>query len=82
MISDYYNKRITAFLQESIDIHDSLLRNGLLISETTIKLALRLLTEEAKYEKEDLRKEALAEYGIIIPHYYFQEERAETPEER
>ena len=78
MISDYYNKRITAFLQESIDIHDSLLRNGLLISETTIKLALRLLTEEAKYEKEDLRKEALAEYGIIIPHYYFQEEGAET----
>lgn len=78
MISDYYNKRITAFLQESIDIHDSLLRNGLLISETTIKLALRLLTEEAKYEKEDLRKEALAEYGIIIPHYYFQEEGAEN----
>lgn len=74
MISDYYNKRITAFLQESIDIHDSLLRNGLLISETTIKLAMQILTNEARYEKEDLRKEALAEYGIIIPHYYFQEE--------
>lgn len=78
MISDYYNKRITAFLQESIDIHDSLLRNGLLISETTIKLAMQILTDEARYEKEDLRKEALAEYGIIIPHYYFQEEGAET----
>lgn len=78
MISDYYNKRITAFLQESIDIHDSLLRNGLLISETTINLAMQILTDEAKYEKEDLRKEALAEYGIIIPHYYFQEEGAET----
>lgn len=78
MISDYYNKRITAFLQESIDIHDSLLRNGLLISETTIKLAMQILTDEARYEKEDLRKEALAEYGIIIPHYYFQEEGAEN----
>lgn len=74
MISDYYNKRITAFLQESIDIHGSLLRNGLLISETTINLAMQILTDEARYEKEDLRKEALAEYGIIIPHYYFQEE--------
>lgn len=78
MISDYYNKRITAFLQESIDIHDSLLRNGLLISETTIKLAMQILTDKARYEKEDLRKEALAEYGIIIPHYYFQEEGEET----
>lgn len=78
MISDYYNKRITAFLQESIDIHGSLLRNGLLISETTINLAMQILTDEARYEKEDLRKEALAEYGIIIPHYYFQEEGAEN----
>ena len=78
MISDYYNKRITAFLQESVDIPDSLLKNRMLRAETTIKLALRLLTEEAKYEKEDLRKEALAEYGIIIPHYYFQEEGAEN----
>lgn len=78
MISDYYNKKIIAFLQESIDIHGSLLRNGLLVSETTIKLAMQILTDEARYEKEDLRKEALAEYGIIIPHYYFQEEGAEN----
>lgn len=78
MISDYYNKRITAFLQESVDIPGSLLKNKMLRAETIIKLALQLLTEEAKYEKEDLRKEALAEYGIIIPHYYFQEEGAET----
>ena len=74
MISDYYNKRITAFLQESVDIPGSLLKNKMLRAETTIKLAMQLLTEEAKYEKEDLRKKALAEYGIIIPHYYFQEE--------
>lgn len=78
MISDYYNKRITAFLQESVDIPGSLLKNKMLRAETTIKLAMQLLTEEAKYEKEDLRKDALAEYGIIIPHYYFQEEGAET----
>ena len=78
MISDYYNKRITAFLQESVDIPGSLLKNKMLRAETTIKLAMQLLTEEAKYEKEDLRKDALAEYGIIIPYYYFQEEGAET----
>lgn len=78
MISDYYNKRITAFLQKSVDIPGRLLKNKMLRAETTIKLAMQLLTEEAKYEKEDLRKEALAEYGIIIPHYYFQEEGDEN----
>ena len=45
--------------------------NGNVSDENAIKYCIGFLIDNKIFEKEEMRKQALKDCGIIIPHYYF-----------
>ena len=65
-------ERLTKFLCEYISIPQKYRdENGNVSDESVIKYCIGLLIDNKVFEKEELRKQALKDYSIIIPHYYF-----------
>lgn len=65
-------ERLTKFLREYISIPQKYrAENGNVSDENAIKICIGFLIDNKIFEKEELRKQALKDYRIIIPHYYF-----------
>ena len=65
-------ERLTKFMREYISIPQKYRdENGNVSDENTIKYCIGFLIDNKVFEKEELRKQALKDYRIIIPHYYF-----------
>ena len=65
-------KRLTKFLCEYTSIPQKYRdENGNVSDENAIKYCIGFLIDNKVFEKEELRKQALKDYRIIIPHYYF-----------
>ena len=65
-------ERLTKFLCEYISIAQSYRdENGNVSDESAIKYCIGFLVDNNVFEKEEMRKKALKDYKIIIPHYYF-----------
>lgn len=64
--------RLTKFLCEYISIPQKYRdENGNVSEESAIKYCIGFLVDNNVFEKEEMRKKALKDYKIIIPHYYF-----------
>lgn len=73
MASDFY-KLLTDFLSEYLEIPESYKGDdGTLKDESIIKHCIWFLVNGGVFEKEEMRKEALRNYHIILPHHYFEE---------
>lgn len=65
-------ERLTKFLCEYISISQKYRdENGNVSDESAIKYCIGFLVDNNVFEKEEMRKKALKDYKIIIPHYYF-----------
>lgn len=65
-------ERLTKFLCEYISIPQKYRdENGNVSDESAIKYCIGFLVDNNVFGKEELRKQALKDYKIIIPHYYF-----------
>ena len=65
-------ERLTKFLCEYISIPQKYRdKNGNVSDESAIKYCIGFLVDNNVFEKEETRKQALKDYKIIIPHYYF-----------
>lgn len=65
-------ERLTKFLCEYITIPQQYKdKSGNVSDEFIIKHCVGFLIENKVFEKEEMRKQALKDYGIIIPHCYF-----------
>lgn len=65
-------ERLTKFLCEYISIPQKYRdENGNVSDESAIKYCIGFLVDNNVFEKEEMRKKALKDYKIIIPHYYF-----------
>ena len=65
-------ERLTKFLREYISIPQKYIdENGNVSDENAIKHCIGFLINHKVFEKEEMRKQALKDYEIIIPHCYF-----------
>lgn len=65
-------ERLTKFLCEYISIPQKYRdENGNVSNEGAIKYCIGFLVDNNVFEKEEMRKQALKDYNIIIPQYYF-----------
>ena len=65
-------ERLTKFLCEYISIPQNYRdENGNVSDENAIKYCIGFLIDNKIFEKEEMRKQALKDCEIIIPHYYF-----------
>ena len=65
-------ERLTNFLREYISIPQEYRDgSGNISDEIIIKRCICFLIENKVFEKEEMRKQALKDYEIIIPHCYF-----------
>lgn len=65
-------ERLAKFLCEYISIPQNYRdKNGNVSDEIVIKYCIGLLVDNNVFEREEMRKQALKDYKIIIPHYYF-----------
>ena len=65
-------ERLTNFLCEYITIPQQYKdKSGNVSDEVIIKHCVGFLIENKVFEKEEMRKQALKDYKIIIPHCYF-----------
>ena len=65
-------ERLTNFLCEYITIPQQYKdKSGNVSDEVIIKHCFGFLIENKVFEKEEMRKQALKDYEIIIPHCYF-----------
>ena len=65
-------ERLTKFLCEYISIPQKYIdENGNVSEERVIKYCIGFLVDNNVFEKEEMRKQALKDCEIIIPHCYF-----------
>ena len=65
-------ERLTKFLCEYILIPQKYIdENGNVSDENAIKSCIGFLIDNKVFGKEEMRKQALKDYEIIIPHCYF-----------
>lgn len=63
---------VTAFFMSYLNIDNRLLNSYGLLCETSVKYCCKYLIEKGVFiDKEDIRKAALKEYDIILPHCFF-----------
>lgn len=71
-MEDFY-KSLTDFLSEYLEIPESYKNeNGILKDESVIIHCIWFLINGKVFEKEEMRKEALKNYHIVLPHRYFE----------
>lgn len=67
-----YYEKLTAFFKEYVVIPSDMFdKNGLVTNEHYIRYIICFMLKDNLFEKEELRKTALKDYQIIIPHCYF-----------
>lgn len=66
-----FYEKLTHFLEEYATIPEQMKDNGVLIRLDAIKEVIKFLTDRDVFTKEEMRKQALKDYYIIIPHSYF-----------
>lgn len=66
-----FYEKLTQFLEEYATIPEQMKDNGVLIRLDAIKEVIKFLTDRHVFTKEEMRKQALKDYYIILPHSYF-----------
>lgn len=68
-----YIERVTKFLSEYLKIpKDMLYPDGNMV-ESAIPICVKYLIEKGIFTKEEMRKHAMKDYAVILPHSYFAE---------
>ena len=71
---DSYEVKLKRFLSEYVRIPKEYLDKDGTIQERWLPLCVCVLMDSGVFTKYDMKKKALADYGIIIPDRYFETE--------
>lgn len=66
-----YIERVTKFLSEYLEIPKDMLCPDRNIVESAIPVCIKYLIEKGVFNKEEMRKQAMKDYAVILPHSYF-----------